>query len=183
MVFYAKSQRAVSLDQASAIVENLPPLISKLGLFVDADPGLVREAIHAATLDMLQFHGQETARDCELYAWPYIKALRIAPGVDVRQLSGPFASAKGLLLDTWVEGLAGGTGQVFDWSLIPETMGKPIVLAGGLTAANVAAAIHAVRPFAVDVSGGIESRPGLKDKEKMQDFIRSVNDVDRSNPA
>jgi phosphoribosylanthranilate isomerase len=178
LVFYAKSPRAVSLAQAATISSGIPPFMTKLGLFVDADPGVVREAIDAAALDLLQFHGRESARDCEGYARPYIKALRIGAGVDIRKLIAAYASASGLLLDTLVPGLPGGTGQVFDWSLIPADLNRPIVLAGGLTAANVGEAIRAVHPYAVDVSGGIESGPGIKDKDRMTKFIRSVNDVD-----
>jgi phosphoribosylanthranilate isomerase len=181
LVFYAKSPRAVSIAQAAAISSGLPPFLTKVGLFVDADPGLVREAIDAAALDLLQFHGQEPARDCERYARPYIKALRIGAGVDIQALSAAYESASGLLLDTLVPGLPGGTGKAFDWSLIPDDLDKPIILAGGLTAANVAEAIRRVRPYAVDVSGGIESEPGIKNRDRMMEFIRNVNHVDNSN--
>lgn len=125
-------------------------------------------------LDLLQFHGDETAADCESWHRPYIKALRVKAGDDIAAACDAYASASGILLDTYVEGIPGGTGEAFDWSLIPQGLSKPIILAGGLTPDNVAEAIARVRPYAVDVSGGVEASKGIKDHAKIQAFIKAV---------
>jgi phosphoribosylanthranilate isomerase len=125
-------------------------------------------------LDLLQFHGDESPADCEGYGRPYIKALRVRSGEDVTAAMAPYTGARGILLDTFVEGVPGGTGASFDWSLVPEDAAKPIILAGGLDAGNVATAIRQVRPYAVDVSGGVEASKGIKDADKIRAFVRAV---------
>jgi phosphoribosylanthranilate isomerase len=137
----------------------------------------VAAVLHRVPLDILQFHGNEEPGECTCYNKPYIKAIRIRDGVDLHEQANRYASARGLLLDTYVPGVPGGTGQSFNWSLIPKDINKHIILAGGLTPKNVWQVISAVRPFAVDVSSGVESEKGIKDPEKMSAFIRGVNNV------
>jgi len=174
LVFYAPSPRAVSLHQAQMIVQAIPAFVTVVGLFVDADPDFVRTVTSSLRLDLLQFHGDETPEICESYGHPYIKAIRVKSDTNLVQYTKDFSAAKALLLDTYTEGMAGGTGQVFDWRLIPPLLGKPIILAGGLRAENVAEAISQVQPYAVDVSGGVESSKGIKDVAKMAAFMQQV---------
>lgn len=174
LVFYPKSPRAVNMQQASAIVSSLPPLVTVVGLFVNAAPDEVRKVLAGVKLSLLQFHGDETAAYCEQFDRPYIKAVAVKPGVDLPGYAAQFGSAQGLLLDAYQEGLAGGTGQVFDWKLIPDGLGKPVILAGGLNADNVTQAMFQVHPYAVDVSGGVESEKGIKDAAKVAAFIKAV---------
>ncbi|MFW0756796.1 phosphoribosylanthranilate isomerase [Pseudomonas sp. H11T01] len=174
-VFYAKSPRAVSVQQARAIIAALPPFVTTVGLFVNASRCELGEILDAVPLDLLQFHGDETPADCEGYHRPYIKALRVKAGDDIAASCKAYAGASGILLDTYVEGVPGGTGEAFDWSLIPEGLSKPIILAGGLTATNVAEAIAQVHPYAVDVSGGVEQSKGIKDHAKIRAFIQAVH--------
>ncbi|MDF3934643.1 phosphoribosylanthranilate isomerase [Pseudomonas citronellolis] len=178
MVFYARSPRAVSVQQARAIVAALPPFVTSVGLFVNASRCELGEILDAVPLDMLQFHGDESAADCDGYHKPYLKALRVKAGDDIAAQAAQYPRAAGILLDTYVEGVPGGTGAAFDWSLIPERLPRPLVLAGGLTADNVAAAIRQVRPYAVDVSGGVEASKGVKDAEKIRAFIRQCRQAD-----
>ena len=174
LVFYARSPRAVDVQQARAIIAALPPFVTTVGLFVNASRGELNEILEAVPLDLLQFHGDETADDCAGYHRPYIKALRVRPGEDIKARCAEFPQAAGILLDTFVPGVPGGTGETFDWSLVPENPGCPIILAGGLTAENVAAAIRRVRPWAVDVSGGVEASKGVKDAAKVRAFVAAV---------
>lgn len=174
LVFYAKSPRAVDVRQARAIVAALPPFVTTVGLFVNASRCEINEILDAVPLDLLQFHGDERAADCAGYHRPYVKALRVQPGDDVRARCAEFPQAAGILLDTFVPGVPGGTGQAFDWSLVPADPGCPIILAGGLDAENVAAAIRQVRPWAVDVSGGVEAGKGVKDASKVRAFVAAV---------
>ncbi len=173
-VFYAKSPRAVTVQQARAIIAALPPFVTTVGLFVNASRCELGEILDAVPLDLLQFHGDETPADCEGYHRPYIKALRVKAGDDIAASCDAYAKASGILLDTYVEGVPGGTGEAFDWSLIPQGLSKPIILAGGLSAANVAEAIARVHPYAVDVSGGVEQSKGIKDHAKIRAFIKAV---------
>jgi len=175
LVFYAKSPRAVSVQQARAIIAALPPFVTTVGLFVNASRCELGEILDAVPLDLLQFHGDETPADCEGYHRPYIKALRVKAGDDIAASCKAYAGASGILLDTYVEGVPGGTGEAFDWSLIPERLSKPIILAGGLTMKNVAEAIAQVHPYAVDVSGGVEQSKGIKDHAKIRAFIQAVH--------
>lgn len=173
-VFYAKSPRAVTAAQARAIIAALPPFVTTVGLFVNASSCELNETLDAVPLDLLQFHGDETADQCEGYHRPYIKALRVKAGDDIAAACDAYASASGILLDTYVEGVPGGTGQAFDWSLIPQGLSKPIILAGGLSVENVAQAIAQVQPYAVDVSGGVEKSKGIKDHDKIRAFMQAV---------
>jgi phosphoribosylanthranilate isomerase len=177
LVFHAASPRAVTITAARAIVERLPPFIAKVGLFVDAPERQIRAVLEDVPLDVLQFHGDEHAQDCLRYGKPYIKAIRMREGVDLDALVREHEYASALLLDAYVEGVAGGTGQRFDWDRVPSSVSKPIILAGGLSPDNVRAAIAQVRPYAVDVSGGVELGRGIKDPEKMCAFMKGVVDA------
>lgn len=176
LVFYAKSPRAVNALQARAIIAALPPFVTTVGLFVNASRCELNETLDAVPLDMLQFHGDESPEECESYQRPYIKALRVKAGDDIAAACAAYTGARGILLDTYVEGVPGGTGEAFDWSLIPEGLSKPVILAGGLTPGNVQAAIEQVRPYAVDVSGGVEQGKGIKDPSKVRAFMQAVRD-------
>ena len=173
-VFYAKSPRAVDVRQARAIIAELPPFVTTVGLFVNASRCELNEILEVVPLDLPQFHGDETPQDCEGYHRPWIKALRVRPGDDLEAACKQYAGARGILLDTYVAGVPGGTGEAFDWSLVPAHLSKPIILAGGLSADNVGQAIAQVRPYAVDVSGGVEQAKGIKDAAKIEAFMRAV---------
>jgi phosphoribosylanthranilate isomerase len=175
LVFYPQSPRAVSIQQARAIIAALPPFISTVGLFVNASRCELNETLDAVALDMLQFHGDEAPEQCEGYHRPYMKALRVQAGDDIAASCRMYSGASGILLDTFVAGVPGGTGETFDWALIPQGLSKPIILAGGLTSANVAQAIAQVRPYAVDVSGGVEKSKGIKDHDKIRAFMSAVH--------
>ena len=178
LVFYPDSPRAVSLEQAKEIAENVPPFVTIVALFVDEPADVVLRILERVAIDVIQFHGDETPGFCSQFGRPWIKALRMKPGFDVARECGRFAGARGMLLDTWQDGKPGGTGQVFDWSLASSNnYSLPLVLAGGLHPDNVAEAVMTVRPAAVDVSGGVESAPGIKDAAKMCDFINAVRSV------
>jgi phosphoribosylanthranilate isomerase len=179
LVFHTKSPRAVTVERARAIIAALPPFVTRVGLFVDAGHGAIEAVLSAVPLDCLQFHGDEPAEDCRCYGRPYIKAIRMRPDVDLHGVARAYHDAGALLLDAFVEGIEGGTGQRFDWSRVPKDLPKPIILAGGLTPDNVARAFTLVRPYAVDVSGGVERDKGVKDEDKMRRFISSVWDVGR----
>ena len=174
LVFYAQSPRAVTVQQARAIIAALPPFVSTVGLFVNASRCELGEILDSVPLDLLQFHGDETPADCEGYRRPYIKALRVKAGDDIAAACEAFPGASGILLDAYVEGVPGGTGEAFDWSLIPQGLSKPLILAGGLTPENVADAVVRVKPYAVDVSGGVEASKGIKDHAKIHAFINAV---------
>lgn len=177
-VFYAPSPRAVSAQQAQAIIQGLPPFISKVGLFVNASADEVRETIAISGIDCLQFHGDEDVAFCAQFNLPYYKAIRVKAGVNLVQCELDFASATALLLDTYSEKAVGGTGLSFDWQLIPDGLHKPLILAGGLHADNVAQAVQQVQPFAVDVSGGVEMAKGIKSAEKIAAFMQQVTQAD-----
>lgn len=177
LVFYDKSPRHVSIGQAARLIAVLPPFVTVVGLFVDAAAQFVREVLAAVSLDVLQFHGDETPQFCEQFGKPYLKAIRIKAGVDLLQCAAHFHSAQGLLLDAHVEGMMGGTGAVFDWTLIPENLPLPLILSGGLDVENVADAIRQVRPYAVDVSSGVEAGKGIKDAAKIARFMQEVRNV------
>ncbi|MHB2080231.1 phosphoribosylanthranilate isomerase [Pseudomonas asiatica] len=174
LVFYAKSPRAVDVRQARAIIAELQPFVTTVGLFVNASRCELNEILEVVSLDLLQFHGDETPQDCEGYHRPWIKALRVRPGDDLEAACQLYAGARGILLDTYVPGVPGGTGEAFDWSLVPARLSKPIILAGGLSADNVGQAIAQVRPYAVDVSGGVEQAKGIKDAAKIEAFMHAV---------
>lgn len=173
-VFYAKSPRNLSIEQAAALLQALPPFVQSVGLFVNADPAFVRSVLAAAPLDLLQFHGDETPEYCKQFNRPYLKAVRVRPETDLVKYAQDFADARALLLDAYVPGVPGGTGERFDWRLIPADLPKPIVLSGGLNADNVAEAVQVVKPWAVDVSSGVEAAPGIKDAAKIAAFIEQA---------
>jgi len=164
----------VNVQQARAIIKALPPFVTTVGLFVNASRCELGEILDAVPLDLLQFHGDESAEECEGWHRPYIKALRVKAGDDIAAACDAFPGASGVLLDTYVEGVPGGTGEAFDWSLIPQHLSKPLILAGGLTPENVADAVARVKPYAVDVSGGVEASKGIKDHHKIRAFINAV---------
>jgi phosphoribosylanthranilate isomerase len=170
-VFYEKSPRHVSIATATALVRELPPFVQSVGLFVNAEPAFIEAVLQAVPLDLLQFHGDESAADCMRYGRPYIKAVRVTPSTDLLKCAADFETARGLLLDAYVPGVPGGTGERFDWSLIPPDLPKPVILSGGLTPDNVAEAVQRVRPWAVDVSSGVEAAKGIKDPHHVAQFI------------
>jgi phosphoribosylanthranilate isomerase len=177
-VFYAGSPRHVSAETVDAIVRGLPPFVTSVGLFVNARPDEVKAVLATVPLDLLQFHGDEDLSYCASFARPFLKAVRVGPKTDLLECSRTFAGARGLLLDAHVEGSYGGTGQTFDWQRIPEALREHIVLSGGLTPQNVHDAIKAVKPWAVDVSSGVEASKGIKDAEKIRQFISEVKRAD-----
>jgi len=170
-VFYEKSPRHVAAAAAAALVRELPPFVQSVGLFVNADPAFIEAVLETVPLDLLQFHGDESPADCARYGRPYIKAVRVNRDTDLIKCAADFEDARGLLLDAYVPGVPGGTGERFDWSMIPETMPKAVILSGGLTPDNVAEAVEQVRPWAVDVSSGVEMAKGIKDAHKIAQFI------------
>lgn len=177
LVFYRPSPRYVSPEVAAQIVNSLPPFVTAVGLFVDATESEIRSALSQVRLDILQFHGDETPEECDKYGLPYIKAARVRSDTNLLQYAADYKAAKALLLDTYAEGIAGGTGKVFDWNLIPAGLPKPVILAGGLTPENVGQAIRQARPYAVDVSGGVEKTKGIKDADRISAFMRGVQDA------
>jgi len=174
LVFYDKSPRFINLETAKKIALTLPPFVSKVGLFVDASNDEINTVLAQVPLNILQFHGNETPEQCNEYSMPYIKAVRMQNGIDINNIANQYSDAIALLLDAYVEGIQGGTGETFDWSRIPNDIEKPIILAGGLTPTNVSNAIQQVSPYAVDVSGGVESEKGIKDATKIAEFMREV---------
>lgn len=173
-VFYEKSPRHVVLEDAARLAQGLPAFVTPVALFVNAAAAEVRQVIEAIPGVLLQFHGDEDAAYCESFRRPYMKALRIRAGVDVVTEATRYASACGVLLDAYVEGIPGGTGERFDWSLIPPQLPVPLILSGGLNAGNVADGIRSVKPWAVDVSSGVEAAKGIKDADKIAAFMQEV---------
>lgn len=177
LVFYAPSPRNVTIKQATDIVAALPPFVTIVGLFVDATPSFIQKVLSHIKLDVLQFHGDETPEQCAQYNLPYMKAVRVKPDTNLLQYCTDYAEAQALLLDAYVDGTHGGTGLTFDWNLIPKNLPKPIVLAGGLNADNAAEAISQTGPYAIDVSGGVESAKGIKDIKKIVALLAAVNNT------
>jgi phosphoribosylanthranilate isomerase len=186
LVFWAGTPRCVSLDQARAIAAALPAFVTVVGLFVDPAPDVVRAALAEVPLDLLQFHGDEPPDLCASFGRPYIKAVSVKPGVDLLQYTSRYSGARALLLDAFQPGgLPGGTGTTFDWNEVPGGLPRPMILSGGLTPQNVGAAIRALRPWAVDVSSGVEAtgdggkpKKGIKSPPKIAAFIREVRNAD-----
>ena len=177
LVFCENSPRYINISRAKEIVENTTPFVNCVGLFVDAEKEYINNVLKEVALDTLQFHGQESEQACALYNKPYIKAIRMNENINLLEEAEKYFSAHALLLDTYIEGLLGGTGIVFDWDLIPKDIAKPIILAGGLNASNVKDAIKKISPYAVDVSGGVEAEKGKKDPSKIKEFINEVMNV------
>lgn len=186
LVFWEPSPRAVSIDQAVEICSGLPAFITVVALTVDADTDLIKDIAERVPVDIFQLHGKESPQDCrelsELTGRPYMKAIRVKPGLDIAAEAQRYHEARSILLDAYSKGIPGGTGQRFEWQLIPQALQSRIVLAGGLNPGNVAEAVDSVHPYAVDVSGGVEARPGIKDGQKMDEFVAAVRaaDADRS---
>ena len=175
---FASSPRRVTMAQAANITAVLPPFVTSVALFVNPSRLEVEQALAEVKPDLLQFHGEESPEFCAAIGHPYIKAARVRPGLDLLQYAALYAGARALLLDAYSADAHGGTGHRFDWSLIPASMPLPIILAGGLGPENVAEAIRAVHPWAVDVSSGVEASKGIKDVSKMQTFIQEVRNAD-----
>lgn len=177
LVFYGPSPRNVTIRQAIAVRQALPPFVQTVALFVNPSAEEVRAVVEQVGPGLLQFHGEETRAFCSGFAQPYIKACRVRAGVDLLEYFREFPDTAGWLVDAWVEGY-GGAGQRFDWDLIPAQRGKPLVLSGGLTPENAGQAVRKVRPWAVDVSSGVESAKGIKDAAKIAAFIQEVHHAD-----
>lgn len=173
LVFYPESPRHVTIAQAVTLCREIPPCVTIVGLFVNASRAEVHRVVESVPLNLLQFHGDETVDQCEGFGLPYLRAARVRPGVDLLEFASQFPSARALLLDTWTPAY-GGSGESFDWSLVPASCPLPVILSGGLTPDNVAEAIRQVRPVAVDVSSGVESAKGIKDAAKIRAFVSAV---------
>ena len=176
--FWPPGSRCIDAERAAEIVAALPPMVAPIGVFVDPDPREVESVLSRTTLAALQFHGDESPSACARYGLPFIKAIRVRGGEDWPRIEALYAGASALLVDSYRERRPGGTGIAFDWSLAPAGCAKALVLAGGLRAENVARAVRTVRPFAVDVCGGVEEAPGRKAPELIGAFIREVRDAD-----
>ena len=174
LVFYEKSPRAVDIDAAYRICKVLPAFVSVVALCVDKPAADVRSLLNQLPIDLLQFHGEESPEFCAQFEQPFLKALRMKPGLDVIAQMNCYSAAQGILLDTYRKGVPGGTGEQFNWEEIPIQVRSNIVLAGGLSAENVQNAIRCVQPYAVDVSGGVEASPGVKDENKIRHFVEQV---------
>ena len=177
LVFYEKSLRHVTVDSAKAIVKAIPPFVTIVGLFVGAGKDKIRAVLENIPIDILQFHGDESDEQCQQYGRPYIKAIRVREQLELDDLLNRYPGASALLLDSYVQGTRGGTGIAFDWSIVPPVCNKPIILAGGLTPANVRRAITQVKPYGVDVSGGVETGKGIKDAGKIAAFMQEVTNA------
>ena len=179
LVFYPPSPRHVSIEQAKEIVAALPAFVTVVALFVDEQESQIREVLSHVSIDCIQFHGDESAVACRVYNKPYMKAIRMKPGLDIMEIAAQYNDATALLLDAYHPGIKGGSGSRFDWDLIPEQCSLPVILAGGLQVDNVKQAIESVKPYALDVSSGVEAEKGVKDVAKMTAFIQQINEGDR----
>ena len=180
LVFYSPSPRAVTIEQAEAIVEQLPPFVTVVALFVNEERKKIKQILQQLPVDLLQFHGDERPEMCEGHGRPWIKAVRMKEEVDLTATTEVYAGASGLLLDAYEPGKHGGTGNIFDWQRIPSELAGSIILAGGLNPDNVEAAVRGVHPWAVDVSGGVEAAKGIKQAQKIAAFIKGVKRGDKS---
>jgi phosphoribosylanthranilate isomerase len=183
LVFFRESPRFVTVARAKKIASTLPPYVTPVGLFVNAKATEIRAILKAVPLGLLQFQGDEEPAFCSKFGVPYVRAVRMEEGVDLVEYRHRFSGAKALMVDAHVPGQRGGTGQVFDWAQLPSKHPAPLILSGGLTAGNVGRAIREVRPWAVDVSSGVESSRGVKDPAKIIEFIRSVRREDAGQSA
>ena len=174
LVFYAKSKRCVDAAQSAEIVAALPPQVVKVALFVNESAEQIRRILGTVPIDIVQFHGDEAPEFCRQFGKPYWKAVRVQSAQDIAEAAEHYADAAALLLDAHIEGQYGGTGQVFDWRLLPETLPLPWILSGGLNPGNVAAALRQTGAAWLDVSSGVEQAPGIKNRDLMADFIQQV---------
>ena len=172
LVFYAPSPRFVTPEQAVQITSKLPPFITSVGLFVNASVADIDQVLSVVPLTLLQFHGDETPEFCNQFQLPWIKAVRMRDDIDLHQQRTLYSGAQGLLLDAYKKGVPGGTGDQFDWHRIPADLASEVVLAGGIDATNVQRAINQVNPWAIDVSGGVESHKGVKDRARISAFMQ-----------
>lgn len=179
-VFYEPSPRGVSIATAAELLRSVPPFVVATGLFVNPDRKYVEDVLSKVPLDLLQFHGDESPEFCQSFSARWIKAIRVRAEGDIEQAFQDYSGASGLLVDAWVADRFGGTGESFNWELIPSARPLPLILAGGLGSDNVAAAVEQVRPWGVDVSGGVEFSKGIKDAAKITDFINEVHRVDET---
>jgi phosphoribosylanthranilate isomerase len=179
LIFYPPSPRLVTLERAREIAASLPAFVARVAVFVNPPAADVNAAIRACRPDVLQFHGEETADFCRGFSMPYLRALRVRPGVDLLESLSPFGDAAGWLLDAYRQELYGGTGEAFDWELVPRELARPLILSGGLDVENVGAAIRRVRPWAVDVSSGVEAAKGVKDERRIAAFMEAVRSADQ----
>ena len=177
-VFHRPSPRYVDPERAASIARAMPPFVALVGLFVDLDAAVVRDIISVAGLSLLQFHGDETPEFCAQFATPFMKAIRVRPEVDLLQCDARFSGASALLLDAYRPGVPGGTGETFDWELVPQNLQSRVVLSGGLNAANAGVGIRRLMPWGVDVSSGVESAPGIKDPDRIEQFVAAVRRAD-----
>lgn len=180
LVFYPPSPRHVSIEQAKSIVQALPAFVTVVGLFVDEQEEMIRDVLSQVPVDCLQFHGDETAEQCRVYNMPYMKAVRMKQDCNVYAVAEQYDDATAILLDAYHPDKKGGSGQVFNWELIPNDFPKPIVLAGGLQVENIKQAVQTVKPYAVDVSSGVESAKGIKDAVKMAALVHEINEGDKT---
>ncbi|UCC56598.1 MAG: phosphoribosylanthranilate isomerase [Gammaproteobacteria bacterium] len=174
LVFFPESPRCITADSATEITGALDPFVTVVGLFVNASQAEIKGVLGQVPLDLLQFHGQESNEDCIGYGLPFIKSIAMEPGVDIAKAMAAYPDARGFLLDAWQPQIHGGGGEAFDWQQIPRELPSPFILAGGLTPENVGTAIRRVRPYAVDVSSGVESAPGIKSAVKITAFMNGV---------
>lgn len=180
LVFYPPSPRNVDIERAQAIVEALPPFMTVVGLFVEEQEARVGEVLGQVRVDLIQFHGDESPEFCNRFGKPFIKAIRMRPGTDLIKAAQAYRKASGLLLDADDPQAKGGTGMSFDWTMIPPECPLPVILAGGLRPENVGEALRRVKPYAVDVSSGVEAAKGVKDAHKMAAFLKEVHEFDHA---
>lgn len=178
-VFYPPSSRFIEPKQAADIIYELPPFVVTTGLFVDAAVEDIERAIELVKLDLLQFHGNESPEFCNAFSRPYIKAIHVTENINLKAKAKQYSNARALLLDTSVSGMSGGTGQTFDWSIIPQFHPAKLILAGGLNPINIGQAVKKVKPYAVDISSGVEQSKGIKDKALMRELIQEVYSADK----
>jgi phosphoribosylanthranilate isomerase len=178
-VFYEPSPRYVTPARAAAIARRLPPFVTTVALFVNAEAELIAQVVDEVGVDLIQFHGQECAAYCAAHRRPWIRAVAMRPDTDLDAVRREFAAGRGLLLDAYRPGVPGGTGETFDWNRIPRDLAAQVILAGGLTAENVGEAVRRVRPYAVDVSGGVEAARGIKDPARIKAFIEEVRHAEQ----
>jgi len=178
-VFVESSPRCVKIEQVKAMIQQLPPFVQTVGLFMDQSEQEIHEVLQEVPLNLLQFHGNEASEFCAQFKMPYIKAIPMGGGVDVLEYAAQHVESIGFLLDSHAFGESGGSGDVFDWEKIPRGFDRPLILAGGLNIDNVSEAVRQVKPYAVDVSSGVEAAKGIKDQEKMAAFIRGVRNGDK----